>query len=138
MSALAPIALLDGKATPVSHTFSPVKVDAAGVAKLVDRASGISIGFPQLSLSVREPSKSSRNYRVMAKIVVPTLEVTSPNTATGIQPAPTKAYDCFATIEFVLPERSVLSERTDLLAYCAHLLANASFRNSVLTYEGIY
>lgn len=138
MSTLAAITLADGQATPVNHTFSPVNIDAAGVAKLVDRSGGISIGFPAITLSVKSPSKGSRNYRVIAKVVVPTLEVTAPSTVSGIQPAPTKAYDILGTIEFVLPERSTLLERQNAYAYVKNFLANANVSSAVQTFETIY
>lgn len=138
MSAFAPIIIADGASTPVFHTFSPVNIDAAGVAKLADRSGGISVGFPVITLSVRNPSSTSKNYRVTAKVVVPTLEVTSPSTGSGIQPAPTKAYDLLATMEFVLPERSTLLERQHLYAYVVNFLANANVSNAVQTFEAIY
>lgn len=138
MSALAPVTLADGQTTPVVHTFSPVNIDSVGVAKLVDRSGGIAIGFPVLTMSVRSPSKGSRNYRVIAKIVVPTLEVTSPSTGTGIQPAPTKAYDILGTLEFVLPERSTVQERKNAYAYLKNWMANANMIQAVETFEAIY
>lgn len=138
MSAFAPIILADGASTPENHTFSPVNIDAAGVAKLADRSGGISVGFPTVTLSVRNPSSTSKNYRVTAKVVVPTLEVTSPSTGSGIQPAPTKAYDLLGTLEFVLPERSTLLERQHLYAYVKNFLANANVSNAVQTFEAIY
>lgn len=138
MSAFAPIVLADGATTPVNHTFSPVNIDVAGVAKLADRSGGISVGFPVVSLSVRNPSKTSKNYRVTVKVVVPTLEVTSASTGTGIQPAPTKAYDILSTLEFVLPERSTLLERQHIYAYMKNFLANTNVSNAVTTFEAIY
>jgi hypothetical protein len=74
-------------------------------------------------MQVRPPTKESRIYKVTAKLVVPTLEQTSPSTATGIQPAPTKAYDVTAILEFMLPERSTRPEREYLLSYVKSLLA---------------
>lgn len=138
MTAFASIALADGQATPVVHTFAPINIDAAGVAKLVDRSSGISIGFPALTISVRAPSKGSLNHRVVCKLVVPTLEATSPSTASGIQPAPTKAYECIATVEFVLPNRSTTLERRNLLKYMTNLISNANVTAAVESYEAIY
>jgi hypothetical protein len=58
----------------------------------------------------------SRIYKVTAKLDLPTLEVTSPSTGTGIQPAPTKAYSCQANLEFLIPERSTLAERQVLIS----------------------
>lgn len=138
MAAFAPIVINDGATTPVAHTFSPVNIDVSGVAKFADRVTGISIGFPVLTLLVKNPSKTSRNYRVSGKVVVPTLEVTAPSTATGIQPAPTKAYDLLGTFEFVLPERSTKAERDNLLAYVKNFLANSNVTNAVGTLEAIY
>lgn len=138
MSAFSPIVISDGQTTPVAHTFSPVKIDSIGVAKFADRATGIAIGFPALTFSLRSPNKTSRNYKLMAKVVVPTLEVTSPSTASGLQPAPTKAYDLIATIEFVLPERSTSVERANLLAYAKNFLANSNITNAVNSFEEIY
>lgn len=138
MANIAPIVIADGATTPVNHTFSPVGQDASGVTKFTDRALGISIGFPVLTISVRSPSKTSRNYRIIGKIVRPTLEVTAPSTATGIQPAPTKAYDITGHVEFVIPERSVKAERDDILAFMKNLLANANMVNAVSNYETIY
>jgi len=138
MTQLANIVINDGQATPVAHTFSPVNIDVNGVAKLADRSGGISIGFPILTLSVRSPSKGTPNYKVMGKLTVPTLEATSPSTSTGIQPAPTVAYSCLATFEFVLPERCTLAERSNVLAYLKNYLANANVTTAVTTYEAIY
>lgn len=138
MAAFAPIILADGATTPVNHTFSPVAIDSTGVAKLADRVSGIAVGFPQLTLSIRQPTKASRNYKITGKIVVPTLEVTAPSTATGIQPAPTKAYDHFGEFSFVCPERGTAAERANVLAYMKNLLLNAVVTTAVGNFEAIY
>lgn len=136
MSALASISIADS--VPTTRVFSPINIDQAGVAKLADRSGGVAIGFPVISLLVRQPSKASRNYRVTGKIVVPTLEVTAPSTATGIQPAPTKAYDLLGTFEFVLPERSTLLERNNLLSMFKNFAADVNVTNAVTTFETIY
>lgn len=138
MSAFASITINDGATTPVARVFSPVRIDNNGVAKLEDRSGGTAIGFPVLTLSLREPTKASRNYKFMAKIVLPTLEVTAPSTATGIQPAPTKAYDHLATCEFVLPERGTDAERKNILALLANAIQNINVQNAVKTFEAVY
>lgn len=138
MSALAAIALMDAAATPVSHTFSPVMIDSNGIATYTDRASGIALGFPRLTLSMRPPTKTNRNYRLTLKLATPVLEVTSPNTATGIQPGPTLAYSPLVNIEFVLPERSSLQNRKDILAYAKGLLAHAVVTAAVQDFESVY
>lgn len=102
----------------VDKTFGPEGINS-GVARWVDRSGGIALGYPAITMSVRPPSKASRMYKVTAKVVLPTLEQTSASTATGIQPAPTKAYDCTCLMEFMLPERSTLAERQALFSVVA-------------------
>jgi hypothetical protein len=139
MSAIAPIVINDGKATPVAHTFAPVTIDSSGVAKWADRSGGISIGFPQLTYSIKSPTKDSRSYKLTAKVTLPVLEQTSPSTATGIQPAPMVAYSLIGNIELVLPERSTLGDRNDLVAFVRNYLANAAVITAgVQNYETVY
>jgi hypothetical protein len=136
----------------VDSTLNPEGINPQGVASWVDRSGGIAIGYPRLTMSVRPPTKASRVYKVTAKLVLPTLEQTSPSTMTGIQPAPTKAYDCMAVMEFFLPERSTLAERQKLFSEVASLFArtvNASdgsptdatgspLENAVTLFETVY
>jgi hypothetical protein len=106
----------------VTRTFDPEGFQLPGVARWVDRSGGIAIGYPAITLSVRPPTKVSRIYRVSAKIVLPTLEQTSASTASGIQPAPTKAYDHTCFMEWLLPERGALWERQAILDLALSLL----------------
>lgn len=94
-----------------------------GVAKWVDRSDDIPIGYPWMTLSVREPTKVSRVYKVSCKLGVPRLATTSPSTNTGIEPAPTKAYELQAHLDFLLPERSTADERLKLLNMLMSALA---------------
>lgn len=115
MPAIASITLTDGQPTPVNRVFSPTKVDGEGVAYYENRSTGIPVGYDTLSIGLRAPGKGSSNYKATLRLRLPTLEVTSPSTATGIQPQPTKAYDCFANIEMVFPSRSSAQNREDLV-----------------------
>lgn len=138
MTAIAAVTLADGQATPVNHTFAPVNIDATGVAKYADRSTGISVGFPTVSFSIKQPTKASPSYKVTAKVTLPVLEQTSPSTATGIQPAPTLAYNLLASVDMVLPERSTLAQRKDLLAYFRNYMAHAVITAAVNDYEAVY
>lgn len=138
MPAFASMIINDGQATPVAHTFNPVTIDAAGVAKWADRSGGIALGFPTASLAIRSPNKDSRNYKVTLKIAVPTLEVTSPSTMTGIQPAPTLAYLPIADVVLTFNERSTLAERKNLNAYLKNILAHANWTSAIESLETQY
>jgi len=104
-------------------TWVPQGFILPGVAKWVDRSGGIPIGYPSLTVSNRLPTKASRLFKVTVKLTLPTLEQTSASTASGIQPAPTKAYDCSAIMEFLLPERSTSAERLALYCHVMSLFA---------------
>lgn len=138
MPAIAAVVINDGATTPVAHTFSPVTIDAMGVAKWADRSGGIALGFPVLSLNVKAPSKESRNYKLTMKISTPILEVTSPSTATGIQPAPTLAYTPLADVTVTFNERTTLQERKNVNAYLKNALAHANWTSAVESLEGQY
>lgn len=154
----APARLTTSATVGVDSTLSPDGINPQGVAKWVNRSIttpnplGVAIGYPALTMSVRPPTKASRIFKVTAKLVLPTLEQTSPSTMTGIQPAPTKAYDCSCIMEFMLPERSTLLERQTLFSQVASLFArliNASdgvptdstgspLESAVTTFETVY
>lgn len=129
------LTIADGAATPVNHTFSPVGKNDAGVVKWVDRVGGIAIGYPAITLAVREPTKTRRSFQVTRRVVLPVLEVTSPSTGTGIQPAPTKAYDLVVDTTYSLPERSSKLERQHLLAYAKNFDASAAMQAAVADFE---
>lgn len=149
MPALAPIVINDGQATPVAHTFNPAGPDESGTSYLYDRSGGIAIGFPEVSISLRPPVRArngkgstlrsnERVYRAVLAIRVPTMDITSPSTGTGIQPAPSKAYDTVVKIEFILPERTTTQNRKDILAYAKNLLGHAIAVSIVQDLESIY
>lgn len=146
MPALASLVINDGAATPVAHTFNPSGPDKNGVNYFYDRSGGIAIGFPSVSLDLKEPpvapagtsSKSNRVYRASVKVTMPVLEVTSASTGTGIQPAPTKGYDLVFKGEFIIPERSTLQNRKDILAYAKNALAHTFVTSLVNDLESIY
>lgn len=137
MSAIAALTLADGASTPVTHTFTPVNVKD-GVAKWQDKVGGISVGFPTITFSLREPSKATRASKMTVKVVFPVLEVTSPSTSTGIQPAPTKAYDLMCNIEMVLPERSAQQDRKHLAAFVKNFLATSVITSAVADLEPVW
>jgi len=137
MGAIASVVINDGQATPVAHTFAPVNI-VADVAKLADRSGGIAIGYPVITQSVRAPNGNLRTYKVTSRVALPVLEVTSPSTASGIQPAPTLAYTLLCNMEFILPERSSLQERKNLLAYVRNYLAHANSTVAVQDFEPLY
>jgi len=129
MAQIANIVLNDGKATPVAHTFTPQKIEGE-TAFWENSAPGVPLGFEGLQVTVKRPKTLSGNgqvYRVTAKVMLPTLEVTSPATGTGIQPGPTLAYTTWGEVTLVLPARGTAVDRKDLRTLMIGLLQNAIF-----------
>jgi hypothetical protein len=138
MAAIAALTLTDAATTPVNHTFSPQPDIMSNLSRWVDRSGGIALGYPLATLSMRMPTKASRIYKVVAKLVTPVLEVTSPTTTTGIQPGPTLSFNLIASAEFVLPERSTLQQRKDLNAMFKDYLGDAVLTAAVETFEPVW
>ncbi len=98
------------------------KIPGTEVQRWADRSSGITVGFPTFTMLVRPPFGESRVTRVSLKYVSPTLAVTAPATGSGIQPAPTKAYELTFNGEFIVPERSTRLERIKFVSRVLSLL----------------
>jgi len=139
MSAIGNITINDGAATPVAHTFAPAGITGL-VASYADRSGGIPVGFNTLDVSLRPPSSQSREkmYLATVRIKTPILDVTSPSTASGIQPAPSVGYTPIAELKFWLPERSTLQNRKDLRAFVKNFMADAVVTALVETLEAVY
>lgn len=129
MTAFANITINDGQATPVAHTFTARRI-ADGLAKWQDISSGIAVGFPTVTASLREPVPGTKDpmYKAVVVIKVPKLETVNASTYSGITPAPTKAYECMAKIEMSFPERSTTADRKDLRAYTANAMAQLDLK----------
>lgn len=108
-------------AVGINRTFDPLGY-VGEVARYVDRSGGIQVGYPSFSLAVRPPVNGARVNKVTLSLSLPTLEQTSASTASGIQPAPTKAYEHMCKVEFFLPERGARWERKALLLNLISLL----------------
>jgi hypothetical protein len=96
--------------------------DQPGVAKWVQQPVGVpTVGANTITMQVREPTKSSRLYKVTVKLDLATLETISNSTVSGILPAPQKAYSHQAILEFLIPERGTLAERQVMLRRVASM-----------------
>jgi hypothetical protein len=134
-----PIAKSHETVAPVVSAYAPVGFSQNGVAKWVDRSGGIPLLYPSFTLGVRPPSRQGNVHRVTAKVVIPTADITSPSTASGIQPAPSKAYELTMNVEFLIPIRCTLAERQILLSQAVSFMArrfDTSAATPVVTLTG--
>lgn len=123
MSAQTNLVLNDGQSTPVATTFSARGADMS-LAAWKNITSGISIGFPAITISNRESKGSNGTYRVEARVTIPILEVISGD-AGGYTPSPKVAYTMLGKVELISPNRATVQNRKDLRAFVSNLVANA-------------
>jgi hypothetical protein len=135
MANIANIVLADGQASPANVTFVPQDCTSE-LASWTNPASGISIGMPTVSLSLKLGRNGEAN-KVTAKVVVPTLEVISGSVA-GYTAAPQVAYTCLGKVELTLPARSTLQNRKDLKAFLIGMVENSFTADAVEQYQRPY
>jgi hypothetical protein len=135
LAAIASISLTDAAATPLVRVFSPTRKKDGELFTYHNRSSGIVVGFDAFSIQTRQADKTTKATKVTLKLVTPILEQTSPSTTTGIQPAPTVAYNLLASVELVLPDRSSLQNRKDLLAMIRDALSETVVTQAVHDYD---
>jgi len=103
-------------------TMSPEGFSPGGIATYVDRSGGIALGYNRMTVNVRPPTKDSRVYKLSFKYFQPVLETVE--AGDGIF-GPQLAYTLQAHMDFLLPERSTLAERTAFLCRVASLFVIA-------------
>lgn len=138
MAAIAPIVLTDGESTPVARTFAPVRKDKDNTVWYENRSTGIRIGFDWLAITPRLSTRETKATKLTFKLALPTLEVTSPSTASGIQPAPTVAYTHIGEISLIMPDRGTSQERKNLAVMLSDLLGETVVRNMIENYDLSY
>jgi hypothetical protein len=138
MAVRANVTLTDAAGTPVNHVFKPTQVGSDGIIGWRDSNQSIYAGQAVLTCSQRLASRNAKATKVAWKLQTPVLEVTSPSTSSGIQPAPTVAYTPIATLEFVMPDRASQQERKDLLAMLRDLIDEAIVTSQVHDLEMIW
>jgi hypothetical protein len=135
MAAIAPITILDGKATPVSHVFNPVQTNPP-----VYHENGTStiplIGENEITLALKKSNGAIS--KAVVTLRVPVLEVQSGSSYAGYEAPPKVAYYLQANVEFFLPSRSTPAQRKDLRVLTSNLCMNAQVLAMVDALEQSY
>lgn len=134
MPTLASVSLNDGAPTPAAHVFSPINI-VGDVAVLKERtAAGIPQGFPQLSVSIREPAKSGV-FKMQVKLAIPK---TITSTGSDGKTVTSVDYSHLCNIEILCPDRGTTAERKDLIALACSALQNADIKKVLVDLEHYY
>jgi len=135
MSAIANVAINDGKGTPQLHTFKPVLANGERAVWQELPASGLQVGANKLLVSIRPASKDNAGHKVQIKLNLPTAaSVTAFN---GVQSTQV-VREAVATVEFLLPKEGTLAERQDLRKLIYNALADASMIAAIEGLESFY
>lgn len=120
MSAIANIAIQDGQATPVTHTFSPVQSDPSATYR--EAQSGLAL-IGQGLVSIEQLSKVSADLqKVRLTLSLPALETVTAQNSAGYTAAPKVAYTNRIVIDCFLPTRGTAAQRKDLRVLASNLL----------------
>lgn len=133
MAAQADLVLADGQASPVNKTFSKRGADLK-VAQWRDISSGLNVGMPYITASMKETSGGEGKVTVDLRIATPVLETISGSDG-GYTPQPKVAFTCWGVVSFTLPNRSSLQNRKDILAFTKNLLANSVVSDFVHNFD---
>lgn len=150
MAAFGSITIADGQSTPANHTFTagPKLLLPDGQTRYswfdFSVNNGVMLGANKIEMDVRMPSSAraksrvagdvARQLAVAYKITLPTLETLSNNTASGINPQPTWAYDTVVWVKVLRNGRAAQDPVKDALAFMRNLSSNAQFTDTVLSY----
>lgn len=129
MPAIANIAINDGKASPVTHTFSPQTTDGS-LAELLNRSSTIQSGMEQLHIEYVKPRSANAAHQYKVKLVRPVVAQVN-----GLDTVVRKST---TTVQFNFSSDSTAAERKDEVALIKNLLTNATFAAAVENLEPYY
>lgn len=111
-----PLSINNGAGTPVAKSFAPERV-APELSTFTERTSGVSAGFPRLSVGFSPASSKRATNRVDIKLDLPVLHTVA-NVSTVAYVGRFHGY-------FVIPDTMTAAERADLRAFVANALDNA-------------
>ncbi len=132
MSAIKPITLADGQATPANHIFSPRRPQIGDDFAQWQNAEGDTlVGARQLSLRVR---KNSSGYIIEGQVKDP-IKALIPSNCCAPTNVPQVAYTNIFDFKFRIPLSATLANRKDVLAYAKNFLANTAVTDSVENVE---
>jgi len=130
MPNLNAIALADAQATPVTHTFTPVGPDQNGNLNLKDSTQESS--NLKWNLIYKTGSTTDQGIRQEYTLKLPiAAETASGGSASGLVAPPTVAFTPQAIVTFVIPGRTTLQTRKDLIKMTMNLLNDTQVKASV-------
>lgn len=129
MPAFAQISVADAETVPVTHVFSPDKIDPSGVAFLENRVTGIVKKFETMSLSNVRPKLDTGVRKVRVRVDLPYFDTVDPQLKLG-----SVGFDGV----FLLPMNSPLQMRKNINQMVYNLMAINPLISLVQTGDNIW
>lgn len=129
------LTIKDGASTPADHVFYPTRIDANNVATFQERVSGVPVGYPTITWSLRAANSSTETFKLVGKLTQPkaiTSTDLSGKTVTSVD------YTNIGTVELVISQKATKQERKDLRVLLSNLLMNTSIVSSVDDLESFW
>jgi hypothetical protein len=129
MPQLAAIAVADGAASPVTHTFSPTTSNGQK-ALLHNRAASLPRGYESLNVEVTQPGSATAAYRVIGSFLLPTVA--------SVEGLDTVVRQNKVDFTFNFSQDSTEQDRKNARVMLANLLANALITTVIEKLEPLY
>lgn len=142
MAALTAITANDDEIAPVLHTFTPLGPDKEGVQWFEQTipAPANALAAKRISVQIKRaiPGKQQNGVaRLTLRFWYPVMETLSTSDS-GITPPPTVAYQLYAEVRYVVPERSTEQERKNLRMLLINFSANGSILDVLRKLQPLY
>lgn len=128
MSAIQPIVINDGAATPVAHTFTPV----TSVPPFYRESQSALALVGQGTIELTSKAESGNGMtKVRLVLALPALEAITGSNGAGYTAQPKVAYTNKVDATFFLPNRGSMQQRKDLRVLLMNALANAQVIDAI-------
>lgn len=125
MANIANIAINDGKSTPESHVYVPMKSGIDAQWKRTGVAGQPAVAMEQVTASAKLVETANGVNKIDIELSIPVLEQVTGGTSAGYTAAPALAHTLRAKVTFFAHQRSDVAGRKDMRVLLTGLLANA-------------
>lgn len=125
MANIANIVINDGKSTPESHVYAPMKSGVDAQWKRTGVAGQPAVAMEQVTASAKLVETANGVNKIDIELSIPVLEQVTGGTSAGYTAAPALAHTLRAKVTFFAHQRSDVAGRKDMRVLLAGLLANA-------------
>lgn len=137
MPQIAPITILDGQATPVSHVFNPI--ETMPVPRYARNGVNVPvIGTEGLKITTKRAGTANGVNKVDVELWVPVLEQPTGGTSSGYVAAPGVAHELRFKGTFFCHQRSDKAGRKDLRVMSSNVMISAAVAAAVDDLEAPY